>query len=268
MYRGLFKLGSLQVEQKFAAVAYQEVGPLMPTGMLGLGFLERNSRIPAHDNLVVQLHSAGLLKHASFTMIGPRSEPENTPAINTEGHKTRGWFVIGTLDQKYHLGVTWCQVDFLNARKWVVQLRRVEVNGRLICENQQALIDTGTSYLGTGRQNMDTIATFITGGITNVGTIEYASNALESVVFVFGDSEKDQQSFSLNEEDLSLGAGVVDPGKLQSPFVLLDNLEVTHPNGDYWVLGGIFLDNIITIFDYIGKKRIGFAAKSSIDPEV
>ncbi|CEJ55975.1 hypothetical protein PMG11_02202 [Penicillium brasilianum] len=272
MHTAPITLGNLSVEQMFGAVPFRRLSPTMPSGILGLGFSVPDSPLPHHVNLVLQMHKAGLVKHASFAMIGPRSEPASNPLVRREGERThRGWFVLGALDDKYHRGITWCPIQTQNGehRKWVVPLRKVIVNGIVVCENQRALLDTGCTYLLTGVKNMAALAEAMRGTRTLRG-VEYTPGALRSVEFVFGNNDEDNKeaSFGLNPENLTLGCGVEDTTMQRSPFESFKDgrLEDQHSAGDYWILGGIFLDNMITIFDYMGSTRVGFAAKSDIDP--
>jgi hypothetical protein len=267
LYEGQFALGRLQAQfQTFGAVSFEKAVSL-PTGLLGMGFAKPGTPVPYHPNLVQNFAKDGKLKHASFTMIGPRSEPANSKPINERKEKNRGWFVLGTLDPKYHRGITWC--DFVENQKhlWAVRLNSVSVNGVVICKDQIAIIDSGTSYLVTRKENLDS-ATPLMKGIRSTEGIIYPPGSLIDMSFTFGPPAL-ERSFKLNREDLSLGPSedATNPKWLRSPLVNPAGFDELFGQ-NYWVLGGIFIDNMITIFDYTDKKKIGFAEKSDVDPVI
>ncbi|KAF4621925.1 hypothetical protein G7Y89_g14418 [Cudoniella acicularis] len=266
LFEGLVSIGSLKTNQAFGAAEIAKDENLLPTGILGLGFSKQDSPVPFHRTLIVQLKEAGLIKRACFALIGPRAEPAGNYRLNDRKEKDRGWLVIGNLEDRYHNGITWCRALVEEHRQWVVRLNKVTVNGVVICEDQIALMDTGSSYLATSKAHIDRIAEVIEGKVSKSGNIVYTAGALEKVAFTFGDTA--EASFLLNDEDLSIGAvSNTNPSELRSPFMHLKALD-SEEKKDFWILGGIFIDNMVTIFDYTGKMRIGFASKSAIDPTI
>jgi len=261
LFEATVGIGGLKTSQVFGAAKIAAQENLLPLGILGLGFSAENSPIPFHRTLVVHLMESGMIKRASFAMIGPRSEPFGTVRPDGEKTRDRGWLVIGNLPDKYHNGITWCPALAEQYRAWVIRLNKVAVNGMVICENQLALIDTGSSYLTTTEDYCQDIAKTVQGKSSN-RIVTYPSGGLNEFSFTFGDAGR-EATFRLNKEDLSLGP-VPGSDSLRSPvtYMSFGNKKYT------WILGGIFIDNMVTIFDYTGEQRIGFATRSDLDPAV
>lgn len=262
LFQGVVSIGSLKTRQVFGAAEIAKDENMLPVGIIGLGFSRQDSPIPFHRTLVVQLKESGLIKRACFALVGPRAEPMGS-VINERREKDRGWLIIGSLEDKYHNGITWCRALVERYRQWVVRLNKVTVNGVVICENQLALLDTGSSYIATNKANIDKVAGQIQGKVNRGGNLVYPTAALKQVSFLFGDTSED--SFFLNDEDLSLGPAGASSTDTKSPFIYLKSLDVGDKK-DFWILGGIFIDNMVTVFDYTGDMRIGFASKSEVDP--
>ncbi|VTO91854.1 unnamed protein product [Fusarium graminearum] len=263
LFEATIGIGGLKTPQVFGAAKIAAQENLLPLGILGLGFSAENSPIPFHRTLVVHLMESGMIKRASFALIGPRSEPAGS--IRPDGEKTRdrGWLVIGNLPECYHNGITWCPVLAEKYRAWVIRLNKVKVNGVVICQDQLALVDTGSSYLTTTEENCREIAKVIQGKASN-RIVTYPSGGLSELSFTFGDASGGA-TFGLNKEDLSLGPVPGSGGDvLRSPVTYM-----SFENRKYnWVLGGIFIDNMISIYDYTGEPRIGFASRFNVDPVV
>lgn len=91
--------------------------------------------------------------------------------------------------------------------------------------------------------------------------IRYPRGAIESISFRLGG-----RTIELHPSDFSLGDLKPDS---QGVTRTLSSI-CTLPNGSWpfadnlWVLGGIFIDNVVTIFDF-GARKIGFADISERD---
>lgn len=223
-------------------------------GILGLGF-PTDPANASRRNLVQTLYDLGKVKHASFALIGPRVDPKLAEKIDNKTiMQPRGTFVIGSVDPAYYTGsIAWCP-QIVSTNRWIVKLDRILINGVVAFENQMALIDTGTAYIVASPANFDKTQTFIDGAapIDQKGGLMFSfpSENLQNVGFVFG-----SRQLKLQRQDFGLGGIKRQGGKMCSSIVRLrewgfqDNL---------WVLGGIFLDNMVTIFDY-GERKVGFA---------
>jgi Eukaryotic aspartyl protease len=222
-------------------------------GVLGLGFALMDSQVPYHKNLVLQLAFERKLKHARFSLIGPRVQPQDTSEFYDSDRKYRGSFVIGTVPREFYKGdITWCDSEVTKYRRWVVKMKSVKINDKIVCTNQLAMIDTGLSYILTGPNNLASAANKMGGTVSGRG-ISYPRGSLRSVEFTFGEPAR---TFKLTPSDLFLDVESKESSNLISSIKTTQSWSFGQ---DWWILGGIFLDNMVTIFDYSGDKRIGFA---------
>ncbi|KAL8733468.1 MAG: hypothetical protein Q9166_002094 [cf. Caloplaca sp. 2 TL-2023] len=229
-------------------------------GLLGLGF-PTDPANAGRRNLVQTLFDQRMVKHASFALIGPRVDPKLAEKIDNKTiMQPRGTFVIGSVDPAYYTGsIAWCPQTVAKNR-WIVKLDRILINGQVAFENQLALVDTGTAYLVASPANYDKTQKYITGAapIEKKGgnMFSFPSESLQKVGFVFGGRE-----FRLHPQDFGLGGVQSQSGKMCSSIVRLPEWQF---EDNLWVIGGIFLDNVVTIFDYEARK-VGFADISEKD---
>ena len=229
-------------------------------GILGLGF-PTDPANAGRKNLVQIMYDRGLVKHPSFALIGPRVDPKLAEKIdNSVIMQPRGTFVIGSVDPSYYTGsIAWCP-QIVATNRWVVKLDKILINGQVAFENQLALIDTGTAYMVASPSNFDKAQKFIDGAapLKSKGGNMFAFPAdnLKKVGFVFGGRE-----IRLHPQDFGLGGVKSQSNQMVSSIVKLSEWDFPE---ELWVIGGIFLDNTVTIFDY-GQKRVGFADISEKD---
>lgn len=232
-------------------------------GLIGLGFP------PDDDNLVQNLQQQGVIKYASITLVGPRNDPKKAGEIDAKAiMEPRGYLIVGSVDPKYYTGdIAWCprvsDLDGMAQNRWVVKLDSVSLNGKVVFQNQYALIDTGTSYIMTSPTSLDQFRRQITGAKITPSKkymFMYPPSSITSVSFVLGGRE-----IQLHPSDFSLGE--IKPDSKGNLWALSSICTV--PGGwpfpdNLWILGGIFIDNVVSIFDF-GEKKIGFADISEND---
>ena len=229
-------------------------------GILGLGF-PTDPGNAGRKNLVQSLYDLGLVKHASFALIGPRVDPKLAEKIDKQTiMQPRGTFVIGSVDPAYYTGqIAWCP-QIVSTNRWIVKLDKITINGKVAFENQQALIDTGTAYIVASPENFKKTQTFISGSAALASKggnmFSFPSESLKTVGFTFGNRE-----ISLQPQDFGLGGIKNKAGSMCSSIVKLSDWDFP---SDLWIIGGIFLDNVVTIFDY-GERKVGFADISEKD---
>lgn len=268
LYSDTIVVGGLTgTEQTVGAVPVEELGSAMKAskanGLIGLGLQRKNDNDPPAPNLVESLQSEDKLKYASFSLIGPRVKPEDAKRIDQEHvMQPRGWFVIGSVDNKFYTGdIAWCPT-LPNVDRWVVELDAVIFNDEVKFTKQKALIDTGTAFMLVSQNKLKAVQSAISGS-SMVGKdgilLGYPSDKLTSVSFKLGG-----RSFRLQTADFTLGQ----KEKVGNQDLLVSSicsLKGRWPfDEDLWILGGIFLDNIVTIFDF-EKKALGFADVSDTD---
>ena len=229
-------------------------------GILGLG-LPTDPANAGRKNLVQIMYEQDMVKHPSFALIGPRVDPKLAEKIDKSViMQPRGTFVIGSVDPAYYTGsIAWCP-QILATNRWVVRLDKILINGQVAFENQLALIDTGTAYIVASPSNFDSTQSFINGAapLQSKGgnMFSYPADNLKKIGFIFSGRE-----IRLQPQDFGLGGIKSQSGQMVSSIVKLPKWEFPE---NLWIIGGIFLDNTVTIFDY-GERRVGFADISEKD---
>lgn len=230
-------------------------------GLIGLGFAQEES-----IGFIQTLQRQGAIRYASISLVGPRNDPGEAAKIDkTQTMEPRGQLIIGSVDEKYYTGeIAWCpQIpDFDQAvlNRWIVKLDAVLLNGIEIQEfhDQYALIDTGTSYIVTSPLNMTTFRHKVGAGARPTSKRymwAYPKSSISSISFKLGG-----RVIELHPSDFSLGDLEPDSNKVVrslSSICTLPGNKWPFPD-NLWILGGIFIDNIVTIFDF-GEKKVGFA---------
>lgn len=226
------------------------------TGIMGLGDFGRK-------NVVLTLKSQGKMKHASIALIGPRNDPKLADKIDREKTlQPRGHLVVGSVERSFYTGeIAWCPIAYLGSQEmWLVKLDEVRINGKTVAKNQRALIDTGTAYIVVSQPTFATVKAAIPGAEDikgeQISMFSFPEANLRSVEFFFGG-----RSMELRRQDFGLGQVTVGDNRMCSSIVQIPGVEgkeVFAGREQMWIIGGIFLDNIVTIFDY-EKKRVGFA---------
>ena len=274
LFSDVVLVGGLSANQQVLGAATvpklaQDFAASKANGVLGLGFGLPGSKIPRHPNLVQNLKSENAVKHASFSIVGPRTDPEAAARIDAEGTKQpRGSFVIGSVDPQFYTGdIAWCE-QLPDQDRWIVRLDEVRINGKTAYRNQLALIDTGTALIRVSPETFRQIWMGIPGaklygkGTDTKTMFTYPVKAIESISFVFGG-----RGFKMTQMDLTLGRvkeGGVD--EMCSSICRTAAGTWNQMPKELWILGGIFLDNLVTIFDFDARK-IGFADISPDEPK-
>lgn len=253
-------------------------------GILGLGFpLDGADEAASVDlsNIVLALHASNKVKYASLSIIGPRNDPKTAADIDKNKiMQPRGFFVIGSVDPKFYTGtISWCPQ--LMPDRWIVDLDQVIINDVVVAEKQRVLIDTGTPYIVASPRNYERVIGSIQGGRKYPAKKDlfftYPETSLSKVSFVLGG-----RTFKMFPQDFGLGGIKLYPKSSTSGTDKATNpvqdkgvarivssimrLESWPFDDDMWIIGGIFLDNIVTIFDF-GARQVGFADISEEDLE-
>ncbi|KAF8539455.1 aspartic peptidase domain-containing protein [Trichophaea hybrida] len=238
LFTDTFLLGGLTASaQIFGAAAENNIRDTLRSGksngILGLGF-------GGDRNIIQTLRIQGGIGKACLALVGPRNDPKLADKIDRERTvQPRGQVRMGE-------------------ERWIVKLDGVRVNGRVVFRNQLALVDTGTAYIVTSDVVFGSFMGVIHGAEMvkgRKGMFSFPEESLRSVEFVFGG-----RSLELRRQDFGLG-GLVEGEErrmVSSIVSLQDGGEAFGGMEHLWVIGGIFLDNVVTVFDY-AEKRVGFA---------
>ncbi|KAK5944855.1 hypothetical protein PMZ80_002057 [Knufia obscura] len=244
-------------------------------GIMGLALpVKQDPNLVGIDlsNLVLNLYQSRRVKYASMSIVGPRNNPKNAERIDKERQmQPRGYFIVGSVDPKFYTGhISWLPRQDVN--RWIIELNEVIVNDQVVLRNQRALIDTGTAFMLANAEAYKTIMRSIADARSfKPGYFSYPESSLTSIGFKFGERTilLRQSDFSLGQKKYPMNAtGAPDtsqPARYVSSIIRQDSWPEDFGN-DLWVLGGIFIDNVVVIFDFSGK-RIGLADISEDDPQ-
>jgi cathepsin D len=243
-------------------------------GLIGLGFAKEES-----TGFVQTLQRQGAIRYASISMVGPRNDPNVAQKIDKEKiMEPRGHLIVGSVDSKFYTGeIAWCpqipNFDSAVRDRWIVKLDAILLNGVEIQElkDQYALIDTGTSYIVTSPTNMQTFRHAVGAGARPLSRAKpymwaYPSKPVSSITSI--SFKLGGRTIELHPGDLSLGQDLApDKDGVIRSVSSICTLPGTWPFApNLWVLGGIFIDNVVTIFDF-GARKVGFADISEHDLE-
>ncbi|XP_016949766.1 lysosomal aspartic protease [Drosophila biarmipes] len=159
-----------------------------------------------------------------------------------------GELLFGGVDKaKFSGSLTY--VPLTHAGYWQFPMDGIELGGRMISQNRQAIADTGTSLLAAPPREYLIINSLL-GGLPTSNN-EYLLNCAEidklpEIVFIIGG-----QRFPLQPRDYVMSAANDDGSVIcLSAFTLME--------AEFWILGDVFIGRYYTAFD-AGQRRIGFA---------
>ncbi|EHK96523.1 putative Cathepsin E-B [Glarea lozoyensis 74030] len=258
-----FHIGIIKAEgQTLGAAPIRKLPPYFRNrsfhGIIGLGPQKATADTGGiQTNLLLNLKAQGQIDRAVLTMIGPnvRSvlKPQEEPDSKLTKGLSRGFLAIGSPYAEYVDGqVVWCEVvqdlnsDAWSKEKWVVKLDKLNINGTVVCTDQLALIDTGTAFVLAADSNMKKVVQHLQGRVSSRGDhFVYDEKSLRNISFEFagGVLEFEPANFFTGGESTARIGCVTKapPSKMPS---------------NVWVLGGAFLDCMVSIFDY-EQNRIG-----------
>uniref|UniRef100_A0A1I8PHJ0 Peptidase A1 domain-containing protein n=1 Tax=Stomoxys calcitrans TaxID=35570 RepID=A0A1I8PHJ0_STOCA len=155
-----------------------------------------------------------------------------------------GVMVLGGNDPAHYTG-DFTYVPVSQNGYWQFEMASANVNGVNLCDNCQAIADTGTSLIGVPTDVYETIQEAI-GATYSDETNEYMLDCssigdLPVVTFTLGDG-----TFTLTGSDYVI----------QSDGLCASAFE--DAGTDFWILGDVFIGKYYTTFDF-GNDRVGFA---------
>ncbi|XP_065355820.1 lysosomal aspartic protease-like [Calliphora vicina] len=226
----------LAIQSQVFAAATNEPGNTFTyspfDGILGMGY-----QTIAQDNVVppfYNMFSQGLVDTNLFSFYLTREGTSNDGGV----------LVLGGVDESHYTGdVTYVPVS--SEGYWQFEMTSAEVNGVNVCENCQAIADTGTSLIAVPNSQYENILGAI--GATynydyNTYTIDCSTvDSLPPMTLSIGGT-----TFSIEASDYVLQSeGVCSPA--------FENIGM-----ELWILGDIFIGKYYSIFD-LANNRVGFA---------
>ncbi|XP_037818031.1 lysosomal aspartic protease-like [Lucilia sericata] len=201
-------------------------------GIFGMAYqsLAENNVVPPFYNMFAQ----GLVESDVFSFY-----------LKREGSAIAGGeLILGGVDSSLFKGdITYVPVS--QQGYWQFEVSSGSINGQSICDNCQAIADTGTSLIVCPQAAYETLQNEI-GGMYNSEDGNYyvdcsAIDSLPVVNFVIGG-----RNFSLEPSAYIVNL----EGSCMSSFTTMGT--------DFWILGDVFIGPYYTVFD-LGNNRVGFA---------
>lgn len=199
-----------------------------------------------------------------MSLVGPRNDPKLADVIDRlQIQQPRGHLIVGGVSRGFYDGeIAWCPcIPQPRGDKWIFKLDEVKINGATVFRDQWALIDTGSAYIVVSPPTYARVKEAIPGSEEiaekkDNTMFSFPEKSLESIEFLF-----ERRSLPLRRKDFGLGGIKDKKGRLCSSIVGLPGdvgTKTFRGMEKLWIIGGIFLDNNVVIFDY-EDKRVGFA---------
>ncbi|KAM7351882.1 lysosomal aspartic protease-like [Cochliomyia hominivorax] len=230
-------LEGLTIKNQIFAEAVAEPGTSFTNvnfdGIFGMAYqsLAADNVMPPFYNMFLQ----GLVDAGVFSFYLKR----NGTAVDG------GELILGGVDPNMFLG-TLTYVPVSQQGYWQFTVTSANINGQNICNNCQAIADTGTSLIVCPQDAYNTLQKVI-GGTYNSNDGNYyvncsTINTLPNVTFIIGGNPfvLEPNSYIINVDNSCM-----------SSFTTMDS--------DFWILGDVFIGRYYTVFD-LSNNSVGFAA--------
>ena len=226
----------LAIQNQVFAAATNEPGTTFTyspfDGILGMGYqtISQDNVVPPFYNM----YSQGLVDTNLFSFYLAREGTSNDGGV----------LVLGGVDESHYTGdITY--VPITTEGYWQFEMNSAELNGVSVCDNCQAIADTGTSLICVPNSQYENIQNAI-GATYNYDYYTYTVDcstvdSLPALTMNIGGT-----TFTLEASDYILQSD----GVCSSAF---QNLGM-----DMWILGDIFIGKYYSIFD-LENNRVGFA---------
>lgn len=226
----------LTIQDQVFAVATSEPGSTFTDspfdGILGMGYqsISQDNVVPPFYNMVSQ----GLISDNLFSFYLTRD------GTSTDG----GELVLGGVDSDHYTGdITYVPVS--SEGYWQFEMTSAVVNGVNVCDNCQAIADTGTSLIAVSYDQYENVQAAIGATYSD----EYygymldcsSIDSLPVLTLTLGGTE-----FTIEPKDYVI----------ESDGVCSSAFEDAGTN--FWILGDIFIGKYYTVFDR-ANNRVGFA---------
>lgn len=226
----------LAIQNQVFAVATSEPGNTFTNapfdGILGMGFqsIAQDNVVPPFYNMVSQ----GLVDSSVFSFYLTRN------GTSSDG----GELILGGVDPDHYSGA-FTYVPISTQGYWQFQMTSAIVNGVSVCNNCQAIADTGTSLIAVPYNQYANIQEAIGATFSedyNSYMLDCSSiDSLPELTLTLGGNE-----FTIEPMDYLIES----EGTCSSAF--------ENAGTDLWILGDIFIGKYYTVFD-MANNRVGFA---------
>ncbi|KAI8130544.1 hypothetical protein FF38_03637 [Lucilia cuprina] len=229
-------LDRLKIKHQVFAEAMNEPGNSFTyanfDGIFGMAYrcLAEDGVVPPFNNMFAQ----GLVDRDVFSFY-----------LRRGGSAVQGGeLILGGVDPSLFVGkITYVPVS--RECYWQFKVNSISINGHRICDNCQAIADTGTSLIVCPKAAYETLNRQI-GATYDSSDGNYYVNcasidSLPIVKFNIGGTV-----FNLGPHAYIINLG----GSCMSSFTTMGT--------DFWILGDVFIGRYYTVFDF-GRNRVGFA---------
>ncbi|ORZ05027.1 aspartic peptidase domain-containing protein [Absidia repens] len=206
-----------------------------PDGLLGLGF-ESLSHIKAPP-LLDTLFNQGQIKKRVFGVRLSLAE-----ADDEQGELTLGGY------NEIHMAGEIAYASVTDPKFWQVKLDQVTVGKKVIASKRSFIVDTGSTLINADAVFVKKFYSRIKGAKKDANRLHWTLPCANIPTLVFTIA---RTKFTIDPSTFSPGR--VSEGSDECYGGIVANVEPGNP----WIVGGVFLSNVYTIFD-VDQKRIGF----------
>ncbi|ORZ08607.1 aspartic peptidase domain-containing protein [Absidia repens] len=251
VYRDTVSLGGLVVEKQAFGVAtvysqQMKKDTFAPDGLFGLGFasLSHIGMTPLLDNLYNQ-------RKIKARIFGIRLD--RSGADGEQGELTLG----GYNEQHVQGKIVYAPVT--DAKFWQIELDYVSVGKRLLASRQKFVVDTGSTLINANEVFVKNLYSSIPGArrLANSKYWTVPKAKIPVLVLTIGGTQ-----FTIDPSNFCTGPDNDSADGTDRCYGgIVADVEPNAP----WIVGGIFLKNVYSIFD-MDQKRIGFSQLKNIQP--
>lgn len=237
----VFLGGYKALDQTFLAASWYSVDfaypNFVPDGLAGFAF-EKISALGA-KSVFETISDSGVLPESVFSV-----KLSSTPGESE--------LCIGTTNTNLYVKDTLTYTAVTEEGYWQVNLEAVSRNGSTVASNNASIIDTGTTFIITSDDAAEAYYKDIPGSSNSTqGEITYYTIPCDTIgsytpILTFGG-----RGFSVSEETFNIGPASSGSSDCLGGIAGMSSV-------DFWVIGGVFLQNVYTVFDK-GNLQVGFA---------
>ncbi|KAG2154136.1 aspartic peptidase domain-containing protein [Suillus bovinus] len=178
--------------------------------------------------------------------------PENVFSVKLSSTSGESELYIGGMNSDLYVEDTLTYTAVTEKGYWQVNLEAVSRDGSTVASNSPSIIDTGTTMIVTATDAAEAYYQGIPGSSSSTqGEITYYTIPCNTIgsytpTFSFGG-----RTFDVSEATFNLGPESAGSSDCLGGIAGMSDV-------DFWVVGGVFLQNVYTVFNQ-GNIQVGFA---------
>lgn len=149
----------------------------------------------------------------------------------------------------------------------MIGLNTININGKNVINTGHAIIDSGTSTIVGPKNDVSAIAEIYGAMLISDGYYSIPCDAkLPTLKIVLGSYSDDGggtslQRFLVDGHSLKIKMCGQVMGEIACSCLFgVMGVDIPHQNGEFWILGDVFMRNVYSVFD-LQNNRMGFAPK-------